>query len=172
MCCLDSGVHYISPFSPVWDKSKRKDGTYSSSEFTFDLQANEYICPNNKRLHTTNHPTKEKALYYYSRLPECVDCPDKEKCCPKAPQRRIARSIYEEARDIARAIHKTPEYQHSKNDRKKVEMLFGHLKRMLIFDQLRLRGLTGASDEFLLVATIQNLRRMVKIVEQPPPLTG
>ena len=162
----------IAPYSPVWDKSKRKDGTYSSSEFTFDPQANEYICPNNKRLHTTNHPTKEKTLYYHSRVPECVDCPDKEKCCPKSPQRRIARSIYEEARDIARAIHKTPEYQQSKNDRKKVEVLFGHLKRILRFDQLRLRGLTGASDEFLLAATTQNLRRMVKIVEQPPPLTG
>lgn len=162
----------IAPHSPVWEKSERNDGTYSVSEFIFDLQANEYICPKNKRLHTTNRPTKDNTLLYRSRSPECVDCPDKEKCCPNTNVRKIARSIYEEARDIARAIHQTPEYQQSKKDRKKVEMLFGHLKRILRFDQLRLRGLTGASDEFLLAATSQNLRRMVKIFGQPPPLTG
>ena len=162
----------IAPYSPVWDKSQRTDGTYSVSDFQFDLQANEYICPNNKRLSTSNRPTHAKTLYYYSKVLECKACADKQKCCPNTPQRRIARSVYEEARDIARAIQKTPEYQQSQNDRKKVEMLFGHLKRILRFDQLRLRGLTGASDEFLLAATAQNLRKMVKLYGTSPPSTG
>ena len=162
----------IIPYSPVWDKSERKDGTYSSSEFIFDRQSNEYICPNNKRLHTTNKVTKANSLIYRSRVPECIDCKDKEKCCPNTPQRKIVRSIYEDARDIARAMNKTPEYQQAKKDRKKVEVLFGHLKKILRFDQLRLRGLNGASDEFLLAATAQNLRRMAKIFSQPPQLTG
>ncbi len=39
-------------------------------------------------------------------------------------------------------------------------MLFAHLKRILKLGTLRLRGLTGAQDEFLLAATAQNLRRM------------
>ena len=42
-------------------------------------------------------------------------------------------------------------------------MLFAHLKGMLILDRLQLRGLTGATDEFTLAATVQNLRRMVKL---------
>lgn len=162
----------IIPYSPVWDKTERKDGTYSSSEFIFDRENNEYICPNNKRLHTTNKITKGNTLLYRSRVPECVDCKDKEKCCPNTPQRKITRSIYEDARDIARAMNKTPEYQQAKKDRKKVEVLFAHLKKILRFDQLRLRGLSGASDEFLLAATAQNLRRMVRVLNKPPPLTG
>jgi Transposase DDE domain len=56
----------------------------------------------------------------------------------------------------------TPQYKQSRRDRKKVEMLFAHLKRILKLDRLRLRGLTGANDEFLLAATAQNLRRMAK----------
>jgi hypothetical protein len=52
--------------------------------------------------------------------------------------------------------------QHSRKDRKKVELLFAHLKRILKLDRLRLRGPHGAQDEFLLAATAQNLRRMPK----------
>ncbi|KVI96032.1 hypothetical protein AWS22_24270 [Enterobacter hormaechei subsp. steigerwaltii] len=53
-----------------------------------------------------------------------------------------------------------------------VEMLFAHLKRIMKLDRLRLRGLTGATDEFTLAAMVQNLRRMAKLLPQGPPLTG
>ena len=78
--------------------------------------------------------------------------------------RKIARSLYESARDVARAIAKTDAYKQSRKDRKKVEMLFAHLKRIMKLDRLRLRGLSGAKDEFLLAAAAQNLRRMAKTV--------
>ena len=52
---------------------------------------------------------------------------------------------------------------------KKVEMLFVHMKRILKMDRLRLRGLSGARDEFLLTATAQNLRRMAKCLGTGPP---
>ena len=86
----------------------------------------------------------------------------KTRCCPNTPIRKIARSVHESARDIAREIAKTSAYKQSRKDRKKVEMLFAHLKRILKLDRLRLRGLSGANDEFLLAATAQNLRRMAK----------
>jgi Transposase DDE domain len=78
--------------------------------------------------------------------------------------RKIPRSIYEAARDKARAIAKTAAYAISRRERKKVEMLFAHLKRILKLDRLRLRGPNGAKDEFLLAATAQNLRKMAKLV--------
>jgi len=78
-------------------------------------------------------------------------------------------SSYESARDVARALTQTTAYQQSRHERKKVEMLFAHLKRILRFDRLRLRGLTGANDEFILAATAQNLRRLAKLCGQPPP---
>lgn len=85
--------------------------------------------------------------------------------------RKIARSIHEDARNVARSIAKTPQYQQSHCERKKVEMLFARLKRILRLDQLRLRGLTGASDEFTLAATVQNLRRLAKLAS-PSQLLG
>ncbi|MBB6242238.1 putative membrane chloride channel (bestrophin family) [Rhodanobacter sp. MP1X3] len=86
----------------------------------------------------------------------------KAQYCPKTPIRKIARQLNEAARDIAREIVTTAQYQQSRKDCKKVEMLFAHLKRILRLDRLRLRGLLGAQDEFLLVATAQNLRRMAQ----------
>jgi transposase len=93
---------------------------------------------------------------------DCAACPQKERCCPNTEFRKITRSVHEDARDVARKIYLTPEYQESRRERKKIEMLFAHLKRILKVDRLRLRGFSGAQDEFLLAATAQNLRRMAK----------
>jgi hypothetical protein len=82
--------------------------------------------------------------------------------------RKIARSLYEQSRAVARRIADTAAYRQSRKDRKKVEVLFAHLKRILKLDRLRLRGRRGARDEFLLAATAQNLRRMAKRAMQMP----
>jgi hypothetical protein len=80
--------------------------------------------------------------------------------------RKIDRSPHDPARDVARAIGKTEAYRQSRRDRKKVEILFAHLKRILKLGRLRLRGPSGAHDEFLLAAMTQNLRRMAKKLTQ------
>lgn len=106
--------------------------------------------------------TKADTVIYRASQADCVDCATKDRCCPNTPFRKIARSIHEGAREVARSIAQTSEYRQSLRDRKKVEMLFAHLKRILKLDRLRLRGLSGARDEFLMAATAQNLRRMAK----------
>jgi hypothetical protein len=63
---------------------------------------------------------------------------------------------------MARAIARSWEGHVSRRLRKKIEMLFAHLKRILKLDRLRLRGPNGARDEFLLAATAQNLRKLAK----------
>jgi hypothetical protein len=93
----------------------------------------------------------------------------KSNCCPKDLARKVPRSIYEGARDMARAIARSFEGRVSRRLRKKVEMLFAHLKRILKVDRLRLRGPTGARDEFLLAATAQNLRKLAKLIPTPSP---
>jgi hypothetical protein len=90
-------------------------------------------------------------------------------CCPKASFRIIPRSIYEEARDVARALAKTEAFEQSRYERKRIEMLFAHLKRILKLGRLRLRGPHGAQFEFTLAAIAQNLRRLAKLVVRPPP---
>jgi hypothetical protein len=100
----------------------------------------------------------------------CRSCLLKAQCCPKAPFRRVPRSIYEEARDVARALAKTEAFERSRHDRKRVEMLFAHLKRILRLGRLRLRG--PAQFEFTLAAIAQNLRRLAKFVARSLPLPG
>jgi hypothetical protein len=160
----------IEPHVPVLDKSVRTDGTFSRSDFAWNEEANEYRCPADKALRCDRRPfknprpriTKADAIIYRASMLDCATCPMKAQCCPNESNRKITRSIHERARDVARRIAETDAYRQSRKDRKKVEMLFAHLKRILKLDKLRLRGFSGAQDEFLLAATAQNLRRMAK----------
>lgn len=160
---------HIAPHIPVWDKSEREDGTFGRSAFTFDAEHNRYICPAGKYLKSAWRSKQKNPYRYRASLFDCQGCALKQQCCPGTATRKIDRSPHEAARDVARAIAKTKEYKQSRNDRKKVEMSFAHLKRILKFDRLRLRGPTGAQDEFLLAATAQNLRRLAKWFGQAPP---
>src|SRR3954467_3368741 len=121
----------IAPHIPVIDKSKREDGTFSREDFRFDEERNVYFCPAGKVLTTTGHIGPDHALRYQASLPDCRACVLKPKCCPKMPSRRIVRDVNEDARDIARALAKTEAFARSRRDRKRVEMLFAHLKRIL-----------------------------------------
>jgi transposase len=159
----------IAPHIPVIDKSKREDGTFSREDFTFDKERNVYTCPAGKTLTTTGKIHNDETIVYRASTYDCGPCPLKPKCCPKTPERKIPRSIYEEARDVARALAKTEAFEQSRRDRKRVEMLFAHLKRILKLGRLRLRGPRGAQDEFTLAAIAQNLRRLAKLVVRPPP---
>ena len=164
----------IEPHIPVFDKSGRKDGTFSRDDFSYEQAADVYVCPGGKTLTTTGTRVNDEAtLLYRARKYDCDACELKPKCCPNSSARKVPRSIHEAARDKARAIAKTDAYVTSRRERKKVEMLFAHLKRILRLDRLRLRGPCGARDEFLLAATAQNLRKMAKLIPtmQPVPAT-
>ena len=100
---------------------------------------------------------------------DCDVCPLKPQCCPKEPSRKIPRDIHEHARDVARSLADTEAFEESRRDRKKIEMRFAHLKRILKLGRLRLRGPRGAQDEFVLAAIAQNLRRLASLVARPPP---
>jgi transposase len=161
----------IAPHIPVNDKSKREDGTFSREDFSFDKERNVYICPAGKVLTTTGKLASDgETLYYRPRARDCRGCPVKPQCCPKASVRRLPRSLYEPARDVARAVAKTEAFEQSRRERKRVEMLFAHLKRILRLGRLRLRGPRGAQFEFTLAAIAQNLRRLAKLIARPPPI--
>jgi transposase len=150
----------IEPHIPVLDKSEHDDGTFSGSDFAFDAVTNRYTCPAGKLLKPSWRMKKRNPYNYRASQFDCQVCALKSKCCPNMPTRRIVRNPFEPAREVARALGKTARYQQSRNDRKKVEVLFAHMKRILRVDRLRLRGRTGAHDEFLLTAIAQNLRRL------------
>jgi len=150
----------ITPHIPVWEKAERGNGTFSRSDFTFDKQRNEYRCPNGKALRTTGRVHDGRTILYRASKLDCNLCPLKARCCPNTAWRKVPRDVNEEARDIARALMKTPEYERSRDERKRVEMRFAHLKTHHRFERMRLRGLTGARDEFHLAAIVQNLKTL------------
>ena len=160
----------IEPHVTVFDKSARTDGTFSREDFKYDPAGDVYVCPGGKTLTTTGTRVNDGAtlLYRASKI-DCDGCALKPDCCPKEVARKVPRSIHEGARDMARAIAKSWEGHVSRRLRKKVEMLFAHLKRILKLDRLRLRGPKGARDEFLLAATAQNLRKLPKLIPIPNP---
>ena len=159
----------IDPHIPVWDKSKREDGTLSRADFTYDKERDRYICPRGKTLKTTGRVFDGRTLRYRASKHDCEGCPLKPRCCPNGPARQLPRDVNEEARDHARSLMSTEAYFLSVDERKKIETLFGEVKHILGLTRLRLRGLTGARDEFLLAATAQNLKRLIKHVGIPPP---
>ena len=157
------------------DKSGRKDGTFERADFAYDAENDAYICPGGMELKQYHRAfrtprsgaNKDGTLRYRALKPDCDACALKPRCCPKEPQRKVTRSIYELSRDVARAIAQTTQYAISCKLRKKVEMLFAHLKRILGLGRLRLRGPCGARDEFHLAATAQNLRKLAKLIPAP-----
>jgi transposase len=159
--------HGIEPHVTVFDKSERQDGTFSRADFTYDHASDVYVCPGDKLLTTTGSLIDGATLRYRASKYDCQACRLKSRCCPKEPARYVPRSIYEGARDMAREIAKSWEGGTSRRLRKKIEMLFAHLKRILKLDRLRLRGPNGARDEFILAATAQNLRKMAKLIPMP-----
>jgi transposase len=167
----------IEPHIPVFEKSDRSDGSFARSDFTYDHKRDRYICPGGKELRQFHRAYatprsgvhKDGFMRYRASKRDCDACTLKPQCCPGQPARKIPRSIHEGARDMARDLSQTEAYLTSRRERKKVEMLFAHLKRILKLDRLRLRGPNGAKDEFLLAATAQNLRKMAKLLPMPVP---
>ena len=158
----------ITPHIPVWDKSRRDDGTFSRADFSYDAQTDLYICPGGNALRTTGTVHEGRTRLYRARKADCDGCALKRQCCPNAPSRKVPRDIDEQTRDHVRALAGTPAFERSARERKKVEMAFAHMKRILRLDRLRLRGLSGARDEVLLTATAQNLRKMARAIWRPP----
>ena len=122
---VDRGV---APHIPVRDASERDDGTFSRSDFRWHGRQGIYICPNNKVLHTTGRVHDGNMLRYRASKFDCDLCPLKMQCCPNMPARQVPRDVHEDARDLARRLMGTKAFLKSRDERKRVEMRFAHLK--------------------------------------------
>jgi len=151
------------------------DGRFSRTDLSFDVGEDAYTCPAGKLLKRrqrrfADRPDEVPAdgfFRYRASMADCTACPLKPRCCTGKPMRKVMRSLHEGARDLARAITEEAEWLVSRKERKRVEMLFAHLKRILRLDRLRLRGPNGARDEFHLAAAAENLRKRAKMIPMP-----
>jgi hypothetical protein len=123
--------------------------------------------PGGELLTSTGHIDQGGILYYRALKSDCSACSLKPQCTT-GTMRKVTRDIDEAVRNRVRTLGNTEAFQQSRREREKVEMPFANMKRILKLDQIRPRGLSGARDEVLLVATTQNLRELAKYVERPP----
>lgn len=153
----------VTPHVPVLDRQHQTKGKYDLSHFQYDPERDSYTCLEGHEMPLRRIKQAERIKSYFAGKDTCGACPIK-KACTDAPFRTVTRHMDEEARQTVRDLRDTAAYDESRRRRKKVEMLFAHLKRHLGFKRLRLRGLKGANEEFLLAATAQNLKRLAKMV--------
>jgi hypothetical protein len=133
------------------------------ADFTFDRQGNAFICPAGKQLRSTGSVREDGTMPYWASTKDCRACALKPRCT-KGVKRIATRNLFEAEREQVCALKETKAFEGSARKRRKVEMGFAHLKRNLCFRQLRLREITGAADEFLLAATVQNLKKLARFI--------
>jgi hypothetical protein len=155
----------ITAHIPVLDRQQQAGGLLSREAFTFDPEHNAFICPRGKILKHRTAREKQKIHMYRATAGDCLRCPIRPQCT-RGPKRTLSVPFDEAVRQNVIALQHTEAFQNSRRLRKKVAILFAHMKQHFRFTRLKLRGLTGAAEEFLLVATIQNLRRLIRL--RPP----
>ncbi len=161
----------IEPHIPVLDRSMQTNGVFTRNDFTFDRANNAFICPSGKSLPLA-YERDNGILIYRARVRDCAGCALKPQCT-KASSRVLSVNAHEDVRQHVASLAGTEAFKKSARERRKVEMLFAHLKHHLNFRRLRLRGMTGARDECTLAAIAQNLRKFVKMIGfSPPPLSA
>ncbi len=158
----------ITPHIPVLDRQHQSGGLLPREAFILDSTNNCYICPQGKILKHRTARTENRIHIYRATASDCKSCPIREQCT-RGTKRTLSVPFDESARQAATALRNTQAFQHSRRLRRKVEMLFAHMKQHLRFSRLKLRGLAGATEEFLLVATVQNLRRLIRL--RPPDIS-
>jgi transposase len=155
----------IRPHIPVLDRQQQTGGLLPREAFTFDRERNVFVCPQGKILKHRTARQREKIHMYRATASDCLRCPVRQQCT-RGPHRALSVPFDEAVRQEVIALQHTEAFQDSRRLRKKVEMLFAHMKQHFRFTRLKLRGLAGAAEEFLLMATIQNLRRLIRL--RPP----
>jgi transposase len=157
----------VEPHIPVLDRQGQTDGMFTRDAFAYDAEKNQFTCPQGRVLTLAGLSNAGQVYHYRPPGRDCSGCPLKKQCTA-GKYRTVSRHVQEDARDRARALQGTDAYERSRRERKKVEMLFAHLKRHMGFRRLKLRGLDGATEECLMAATVQNLKRLVRL--RPPDM--
>jgi len=161
---LDRG---LQPHIPVIDRRHQTKGLFTRDQFRYEPVENAYYCPEGKALHYRGQRRESQGSVYRSTAAQCEGCPQKRRCTA-GPYRRLFVHDQESVRQAVRALVGTPAYERSRRARYKIEALFAELKQRMRLGRVRLRRLWNVGEQFLLAATAQNLKRLVRFLAQRP----
>jgi len=155
----------VQPHIPVIDRRHQTDGHFTRDQFIYDPVKDAYECPEGKPLPYRGLARSSQAYIYQASEADCHGCPQKKQCT-SGSSRKLAVNWYESTREVVRARVGTHAYKHSQRTRYRVEALFAELKQRMRLQKVRLRRLWNVSEQFLLAATAQNMKRLVKFLTQ------
>ena len=158
----------IAAYIRVKENPNGPSGLYGIEKFTYVPEENSYICPEGKPLKYMGMNPHNRTHLYYSTVKRCRDCPQKN-LCTRAKFRSLAIHTCESARQRAYALAKTPGFAISQRARRKVEALFAELKNQIGLRRLRLRRMRFVREQFYLAAVAQNLKRLVRFLNNKAP---
>jgi transposase len=156
----------ITPYMRTRDSVHRKNSPYYGPErFTYQPESNSYLCPAGQQLNYGGRSLRNRTNVYIGTRKRCGECALKAQCT-SAAVRYLAIHMEEPARQRARELANTPEFDNAQRQRKKVEALFAELKNQIGLRRLRLRRLKFVREQFFLAAAAQNLKRLVRFLSQ------
>jgi Transposase DDE domain len=156
----------MTPYIPVLDRKQQTKGFYTQHEFTHIPEQNAYRCPAGQVLHYIGLSRGAQGFTYGAKPSQCRNCSHKPACTPSSTHRTLRVNCYEDAREQVRKLSQTPGYAIARHARNKIEALFSKLRNQVRLRKLRLRGLPRAGEQFLLAATVQNIKRLVRFINQ------
>ena len=162
---LDRG---ITPYMRTRDSALRKNNPgYGPERFSYLPESNSYRCPAGEQLNYVGLNVRNRAHAYIGSAKRCGACLQKAQCT-SGRYKYLAIHVHEQARQRARELANTPEFANAQRQRKKVEALFAELKNLIGLRRVRLRRLRFVREQFFLAAAAQNLKRLVRFLDQRP----
>jgi transposase len=151
----------IRAYTALPDHEKRTS-LFGRDAFTYDIEKDLYTCPKGELLRRQGYDHRERSVRYAARPSVCNACSLKARCTKSTKGRWIRRSFEEEYLERLRTYRNTEPYRKALRKRAVwVEPLFGEAKDWHGLRRFRLRGLEKVNTEALLIASGQNLKRLL-----------
>jgi transposase len=152
----------IRAYAPLADWDGRTP-YYGPSRFTYEPEHDQVRCPNGQVLRRRSADYTQEVVLYQADPATCNACPLKAACTASEHGRQVRRSFYADYLDRVRGYHDTAAFVQAMRKRQVwVEPLFGEAKDWHGLERFRLRGLWKVNAEALLIATGQNLKRLLR----------
>lgn len=162
----------LQAYLALADYQKRSQ-TFSYRDFRYDAQTDSYTCPAGQNLPLSSYDRYTESFIYRTSAKICTACPIKARCTSSSYARVVKRSIHQDYIDRVYAYHATEEYKKAQRKRSVwIEPMFAEAKVWHQMMQFRLRGLVKVNIQALMVASGQNIKRLLKAKQlfkpQPP----
>ena len=153
----------IRAYIPIAERGQHNMGYYGLAQFTYDASQDLYRCPQGQVLRPTFRLERIQEVQYRADAAVCKVCPVKTACTESPGGRRVHRSFFADYVERVKSYQQAAAYQKALNKRKVwVEPLFAEGKQCHGMERFRLRRLWRVNCEALVIASGQNLKRLLQ----------